>query len=244
MNRWGKTTVLGSGEALWILGIELKADKVYIMHENASPYLVGSLTGNDKISYIKDLCASLKDQAVVLTNSSKEAMDLYQMLNSLDSLRLSGVGVFTGILTSSQKSLVLNAFNEGALKILVASRNLEQHFLQEVPGVVFSTFPLSIHDLGRFFIAQKIYLAYNDNDMDKTFKYLSRGCPQKDLLNHVYLRAVDLNCEDPQLLVDQIMKENPSFRIAESLFKTAAAIINELGLLGLKDGVLEAKVDP
>jgi len=234
----GSGTPLYSREIKEILGIT----EVFSQQNLLEPEIIKLCSGSERLQFIRDLCLNKLPQTVFFVNSGKEAVALARQIAGLGFIKPHGIRYYYGGLTASQRDLVINDFNEGTAKILVSSRNLEQHMVRGVERVVIYSFPLNLFDFGRFIIAPKVYLAYNNNDIQRSLKYVARVCPDRDLLNFVYKEARMVKSRNANL--DELRNAlGVSSRINGHVLKTALAIIKELELIGNRKSGVPGKVD-
>jgi len=182
---------------------------------------------------------SHKLSTIIFVNSEQEVISLAGRLKQNDFLKPHEIKYYFGSLTESQRELALEDFNNGIAKILISSRRLEQHLVDMAERAVIHSFPLNVFDYGRFIVAPKLYLAYNNIGIQKTFNYIKRIFPSRDALNYVFQLSSRLDSADLQnvfrKLYGYFKLKNGKKLISVHALKSALAIINELGILGKRN---------
>jgi len=239
LKNWeGSVVFVGSGPFLemdWLrkaLGIT----EVYSIQKNFDAEII-DMSNCDK-DWLADFI-SHKLPTVIFVNSEQEVVSLAEELKINNFVEPYEIKCYFGSLTESQRELALGDFNNGIAKILICSRRLEQHLVKNAERAVIHSFPLNIFDYGRFIIAPKLYLAYNNSGIQKSFNYIKRFFPNRDLLNNVFKLSIRLNSSDIQNILRKLHEyfkvKNSRKIISIHSLKTALAVINELGILGKKD---------
>ena len=151
---------------------------------NGFKYDYFSHSPQDKLQAICDIC-SVSEKSLVFVNSGREAIRLSRELAEIGCLQPVQVRGFHGGLLPGQKKLILEDFNCGTSKVLVASRNLETSAVENADAVVIYVYPLNVFDFNRFLVAPNVHLTYNDVDFEKSSAYVHSLCPNDGILEYV-----------------------------------------------------------
>ncbi|NLO90252.1 MAG: single-stranded-DNA-specific exonuclease RecJ [Clostridia bacterium] len=240
LKNWeGSVFFVGKGPSLkgdWIKK-SLEVDQIFSIQRDFDAEII-NMSNSGKDWFINDFI-SHRLSTIIFVNSEREVLSLAGRLKQEDSLKPHEIKYYFGRLTESQRELALEDFNNGLAKILITSRRLEQHLVNMAERAIIHSFPLNVFDYGRFIVAPKLYLAYNNIGVQKTFNYIRRIFPNRDTLNYVYQLSGRINSNDLQNIFRKLYEyfklKNAKKFVSVHALKTALAIINELGILGKRN---------
>jgi len=151
---------------------------------NSFIYQIFTYQSQDKIETIRHIC-SVSGKNLVFVNSGREAMRLRRELSGICGFSSGQVRSFFGGLLQGQKEIILEDFNQGTSRVLVASRNLDTFAVQKADSVIIYAYPLNTFDFNRFLVAPNVHLTYNNLDFEKSKGYVNSLCPDDVILEYV-----------------------------------------------------------
>ena len=146
-------------------------------------------------------------------------------------------------LTASQRKLVLEGFERGTTRVLILEGRLDTEVLACAEVVLCTSIPSNPFYLNRLLMAEKVYVAYNEGDLEEALNRISGLCPDRVLLNTVYKIKKGV----PGITADGVysrLRSLCSGSLSKTLVHSANYIIEDLRLTDVDSGGFRNKIDP